>query len=66
MNLSANQERKEMQKRRLIWKVENPPGERPAMRGGTVDPSKLIVELGPMEIRTFLVSFEFIFLPRGM
>lgn len=66
MNLSANQERTEMQKRRLIWKVENPPSERPAVRGGAVDPSKLIVELVPMEIRTFLVSFEYIFLPRGI
>ncbi|RWR73136.1 alpha-mannosidase-like protein isoform X1 [Cinnamomum micranthum f. kanehirae] len=58
MNLSANQERAEMEKKRLIWKVEGPPKKEMKMRGGPVDPSKLVVELGPMEIRTFVLVFQ--------
>lgn len=59
MNLSANQERSEMEKKRLEWEVEGPPptGDE-AMRGGPIDPAKLVVELGPMEIRTFLLDFD--------
>jgi alpha-mannosidase len=47
-----------MEKKRLKWKVEGAPAKEKAVRGGPVDPSKLIVELGPMEIRTFIVSFH--------
>ncbi|XP_058102935.1 alpha-mannosidase At3g26720-like isoform X2 [Magnolia sinica] len=58
--LSANQERVEMEKKRLIWKVDGPPEEEPNVRGAPVDPSTLVVELGPMEIRTFVIVFDFI------
>jgi alpha-mannosidase len=47
-----------MEKKRLKWKVQGPPPEEDVVRGGSVDPSKLIVELAPMEIRTFLISFD--------
>uniref|UniRef100_A0A803LR44 Glycosyl hydrolase family 38 C-terminal domain-containing protein n=1 Tax=Chenopodium quinoa TaxID=63459 RepID=A0A803LR44_CHEQI len=60
-SLSANQERAEMEKRRLAWKVENSSGkETKVSRGGPVDPVELVVELAPMEIRTFLVDLEYI------
>ncbi|XP_042499892.1 probable alpha-mannosidase At5g13980 [Macadamia integrifolia] len=63
MNLSANQERAEMKKKRLEWNVEGAPMNEPkATRGEPVDPAKLVVELGPMEIRTFIVTFDYIFL----
>lgn len=60
--MSGNQERKEMEKKRLVWKVEGEEEERneeeaKASRGGEVDPEKLVVELSPMEIRTFIISF---------
>ncbi|XP_065878409.1 alpha-mannosidase isoform X2 [Euphorbia lathyris] len=59
MSLSANQEKSEMKK--MKWKVEGDTGNgnetSPYIRGGTVDISSLIVELGPMEIRTFLLKF---------
>ncbi|KAJ8644238.1 hypothetical protein MRB53_005986 [Persea americana] len=58
MNLSANQERVEMEKKRLIWKVEGSPKEEMKVKGGPVDPSKLVAELGPMEIRTFILVFQ--------
>lgn len=59
MNLSANQERAEMEKKRLVWKVEEGSAEETkVVRGGRVDPAKLVVELGPMEIRTFLIEFK--------
>ncbi|CAN6709132.1 unnamed protein product [Malus baccata var. baccata] len=59
MNLSANQERTGMEKKRLNWKVEEgSSSEAKVARGGTVDPAKLVVELAPMEIRTFLVEFN--------
>ncbi|XP_077246588.1 alpha-mannosidase-like [Tasmannia lanceolata] len=55
-SLSANQDKSEM--RKMNWKVEGDSGEIPApMRGGPVDNTTLIVELGPMEIRTFLLTF---------
>ncbi|OVA19618.1 Glycoside hydrolase family 38 [Macleaya cordata] len=55
-SLSANQLKSEMKK--MKWTVEGDSGPQPAaMRGGPVDESTLIVELGPMEIRTFLVRF---------
>lgn len=59
MNLSANQERAEMERKRLIWQVEVSPEEEETgvLRGGPVDPAKLVVELAPMEIRTFIIEF---------
>lgn len=60
MNLSANQERAEMEKRRLIWKVEGSTDEPEVKRGGPVDPEELVVELAPMEIRTFLLDFDYL------
>ncbi|XP_022736308.1 probable alpha-mannosidase At5g13980 isoform X1 [Durio zibethinus] len=59
MSLSANQGRAEMEKKRLVWKAEGFPGEAPqVMRGGPVDPATLVVELAPMEIRTFVIDFD--------
>ncbi|KAL6220707.1 hypothetical protein ACLB2K_008463 [Fragaria x ananassa] len=56
MSLSANQEKSGMKK--MKWKVEGSTGEEPTpVRGGPVDSSTLVVELGPMEIRTFLLKF---------
>ncbi|CAM0872753.1 unnamed protein product [Alopecurus aequalis] len=60
-SLSANQERAAMEKKRLKWKVQGPPPKENVVRGGPVDPSKLIVELAPMEIRTFIISFDHLF-----
>lgn len=58
MSLSANQGRESMEKKRLIWKVEERSSEKlKGSRGGPVDPKKLVVELAPMEIRTFIVNF---------
>uniref|UniRef100_A0A7N2KY22 Alpha-mannosidase n=1 Tax=Quercus lobata TaxID=97700 RepID=A0A7N2KY22_QUELO len=58
-NLSANQERTEMEKKRLVWKVEgSSQEENKVVRGGPVDPAKLVVELAPMEIRTFVIDFN--------
>ncbi|KAB1199804.1 Lysosomal alpha-mannosidase [Morella rubra] len=58
-NLSANQDRKEMEKKRLVWKVEGSSREEQKFaRGGPVDPAKLLVELAPMEIRTFVIEFS--------
>ncbi|OAO90751.1 hypothetical protein AXX17_AT5G66080 [Arabidopsis thaliana] len=57
MSLSANQEKVKM-KEKMKWKVEGE-AEQPSspLRGGPVDKSTLVVELGPMEIRTFVVQF---------
>ncbi|GAB4848626.1 hypothetical protein Ancab_003333 [Ancistrocladus abbreviatus] len=62
MSLSANQERREMENRRLAWKVEGPAEEEEnaVWRGRPVDPTKLVVELAPMEIRTFLIDLKYI------
>lgn len=58
-SLSANQGREEMEKKRLVWKVEGSKGDEPkALRGGPVDPTKLVVELASMEIRTFVIDFS--------
>ncbi|KAM1788524.1 hypothetical protein ACFX11_038807 [Malus domestica] len=58
MSLSANQERAEMEKKRLVWKAEgSSEGEAKVLRGGPVDPTKLVVELAPMEIRTLIIDF---------
>ena len=46
-----------MEKKRLVWKVEGSSEEPKVSRGGPVDPTKLVVELAPMEIRTFIMSF---------
>ncbi|XP_020253572.1 probable alpha-mannosidase At5g13980 isoform X2 [Asparagus officinalis] len=62
MNLSANQDRTEMEKKRLKWKVEGSQNAESIRRGAPVDPSRLVVELGPMEIRTFVISFDYIML----
>ncbi|KAG8388777.1 hypothetical protein BUALT_Bualt02G0160500 [Buddleja alternifolia] len=59
MSLSANQETSEM-KRMMNWAVKGESGseaEAAPIRGGHVDMSTLIVELGPMEIRTFILTF---------
>ncbi|GAB2278356.1 hypothetical protein Dimus_013039 [Dionaea muscipula] len=66
MSLSANQERSEMEKRRLAWKVEGSSVEEPyVVRGGAIDPVKLLLELGPMEIRTLLIDLEVIQIYHG-
>lgn len=58
-SLSANQGREEMEKKRLSWKVEGSNGrEDSPLRGGPVDPIKQVVELAPMEIRTFIINFS--------
>ncbi|KAJ6729120.1 ALPHA-MANNOSIDASE [Salix viminalis] len=59
LSLSGNQERTDMEKKRLVWKVEGSAGEESkVVRGGPVDPARLVVELFPMEIRTFHVEFD--------
>ncbi|XP_039159660.1 alpha-mannosidase [Eucalyptus grandis] len=56
MSLSANQEKSEM--KQMTWKVEVEVVAEPMpLRGGPVNVSDLVVELGPMEIRTFLLKF---------
>lgn len=60
MSLSANQERKKMEKTRLKWKVEGHPDKARVVRGGAVDPVKLVVELAPMEIRTFIINLDYL------
>ncbi|CAD6204979.1 unnamed protein product [Miscanthus lutarioriparius] len=55
-NLSANQKKSEMKK--LNWRVTGDTESGPApVKGGPVDSRALVVELGPMEIRTFLLKF---------
>ncbi|KAJ0096736.1 hypothetical protein Patl1_29103 [Pistacia atlantica] len=56
MSLSTNQEKSEMKK--MKWKIEGDNGQTHSpIKGGLVDSSVLVVELGPMEIRTFLLKF---------
>lgn len=58
MSLSGNQEKAKM-KEKMKWKVEGEAEEASSpQRGGAVDKSTLVVELGPMEIRTFVVEFS--------
>ncbi|TKY73710.1 Alpha-mannosidase protein [Spatholobus suberectus] len=57
VSLSANQERAEMERKRLVWQVKGSPQEPKVWRGGPVDSEKLVVELAPMEIRTFIINF---------
>ncbi|XP_058107978.1 alpha-mannosidase-like isoform X3 [Magnolia sinica] len=55
-SLSTNQDKSEM--RSMKWKVEGDNGESPTpVRGSPINNATLIVELGPMEIRTFLLKF---------
>ncbi|CAD6212293.1 unnamed protein product [Miscanthus lutarioriparius] len=55
-NLSANQKKSEMKK--LNWRVTGDTESGPApVKGGPVDCRALVVALGPMEIRTFLLKF---------
>lgn len=60
MNLSGNQDRAEMEKKRLVWKAEGSSTAAKVVRGGAVDPGKLVVELAPMEIRTFFIDFDYL------
>ncbi|KAG6521672.1 hypothetical protein ZIOFF_018797 [Zingiber officinale] len=55
-NLSANQDKSGMKRKK--WRVADDPGSSSApIRGRPVDNTTLVVELGPMEIRTFLLKF---------
>ncbi|GAU38122.1 hypothetical protein TSUD_318090 [Trifolium subterraneum] len=58
VSLSANQERAGMERKRLVWQVKGSSREPQVSRGGPVDPEKLIVELAPMEIRTFIININ--------
>ncbi|KAL1554044.1 alpha-mannosidase [Salvia divinorum] len=59
MSLSANQERAEMERKRLSWKVEGSDTEHHSdSRGAPIDHVKLVVELAPMEVRTFILDFN--------
>lgn len=58
LSLSANQEREEMEKKRLVWKVGGESENPKVVRGAPVDPKKLEVELAPMEIRTFVMEVK--------
>lgn len=65
MSLSANQERTEMEKKRLTWKVGDLSGNGDkVVRGRPIDPAALVVELAPMEIRTFFIQFDPAFNPQ--
>ncbi|GAQ90184.1 lysosomal alpha-mannosidase [Klebsormidium nitens] len=56
MTLSGNQARSNVQK--LVWRVENEPfSEAPKLRGSPFGRGSFLVELGPMEIRTFEIIF---------
>lgn len=56
MSLSANQEKSEM--KRLKWKVAGDNGMHDVgIRGRRLD-HNMVVELGPMEIRTFVLNFK--------
>lgn len=56
MSLSANQEKSEM--KRLKWKVAGDSGmDGAGIRGRPID-DNMVVELGPMEIRTFILNFK--------
>ncbi|KAI3502829.1 hypothetical protein L1887_31172 [Cichorium endivia] len=55
-SLSANQDKSTIKK--MTWNVEGGSGgELAPLRGGPIDPLSLLVELGPMEIRTFILQF---------
>lgn len=55
-SLSANQDKSGMKTKK--WRVADDPGSSSApIRGRSVHNTTLVVELGPMEIRTFLLKF---------
>eukprot|EP01018_Ginkgo_biloba_P019262 Gb_36492 [translate_table: standard] len=57
MSLSANQEKSKIKK--LKWKILGKNlSDNVGVRGGPVDGNEMVVELGPMEIRTFLLEFQ--------
>eukprot|EP01018_Ginkgo_biloba_P017372 Gb_01734 [translate_table: standard] len=59
MSLSANQEKSAMKVKR--WRVEgyeDGKQEKVGVRGGPINEDTLVVELGPMEIRTFILFFK--------
>ncbi|CAN1243882.1 Probable alpha-mannosidase At5g13980 [Linum perenne] len=56
MSLSANQEKAEMEKKRLVWKPESSTSSLFEGRRRRIDYAKLEVDLLPMEIRTFLID----------
>ncbi|XP_047310058.1 alpha-mannosidase At3g26720-like [Impatiens glandulifera] len=60
MNLSGNQERTEMIKKKLVWKSEKSSSRDVSSRKGAsvVDPIEMVVELAPMEIRTFHIQLD--------
>uniref|UniRef100_B9I3Z2 Glycosyl hydrolases family 38 C-terminal domain-containing protein n=1 Tax=Populus trichocarpa TaxID=3694 RepID=B9I3Z2_POPTR len=46
-------------KKRLVWEAEGSSTQEPkVVRGGPIDLSTLVVELAPMEIRTFIIDFD--------
>ncbi|KAG5060965.1 hypothetical protein JHK87_001994 [Glycine soja] len=56
VSLSANQEKEKMKKK--TWNVAGDKGQgSKSVRGGPVSHINLVVELGPMEIRSFLLKF---------
>lgn len=65
VSLSTNQEKAEMLKKRLVWQVKADRMEDTTVRGRPVDVSKPVVMIGPMEIRTFIITFEYISSPVG-
>jgi alpha-mannosidase len=54
-----------MEKKRLKFNAADYTGPETITKGSPVDPSELTVELGPMEIRTFIVHFSYIQLHRS-
>lgn len=59
MSLAATQEKAKM-KEKMKWKVEGEEAKSSShtQKGGPLDSSALVVELAPMEIRTFLLQFS--------
>ncbi|KAK9749896.1 hypothetical protein RND81_02G158800 [Saponaria officinalis] len=59
MSLTANQERSEMESKRLVWKSQGSSAkEHKLARGRPIHSSTLVVELAPMEIRTLIIEFK--------
>ncbi|KAL9241822.1 hypothetical protein vseg_015886 [Gypsophila vaccaria] len=58
-SLTANQERSEMESKRLVWKSQGSSAQKHKVtRGRPIHSSTFVVELAPMEIRTLLIEFE--------
>lgn len=55
VSLSANQKKSEM--RKLKWRIEGDQDSRTVLRGGPLRENDPNIEVAPMEIRTFLISF---------